>query len=161
MNKSYRLACTLAVTLITGLAAADVRLLSYQSAGTFSIVGTPGHGLSNDLATEMNEIGGPGEKTFNGDGTDLTIQKISGDGAVTFNRFKNIVIVQKTGKGELHVNDCKSVSVAKLEGSGAVYLACSSAQFIDSKSGEGDIYFRGQRPTIASMRGTGHVISLK
>jgi hypothetical protein len=156
-----RLACALAVTFFTGFALAEVKVLSYQSPGTFSIVGTPGHELSKDLATEMNEIGGPGEKTFNGDGTALTIQKISGDGNVTLNRFKNIVIIQKAGKGELRVNDCQSVSVAKLEGSGAVYLACSSAQFIDNKSGEGDIYFRGQRPPIPSMSGTGHVIALK
>ena len=112
------LAGALAVTLSVGFALADVKVLSYQSPGTFSIVGTPGHELSKDLATEMNEIGGPGEKTFNGDGTALTIQKISGDGNVTLNRFKNIVIIQKTGRGELHVNDCKSVSIAKLDGSG-------------------------------------------
>lgn len=161
MKITYQLAVMVAVIFITGLAVAEVSVLSYEKPGTYSIVGTPGHGLSKDLATEMNEIGGPGEKTFNGDATALTIQKISGDGNVTLNRFKSIVIIQKTGKGELHVNDCQSVSVAKLEGSGSVYLACSSAQFIDNKSGEGDIYFRGQHPTIASMGGTGHVISLK
>jgi hypothetical protein len=94
-----RLACALAVTFFTGFALAEVKVLSYQSPGAFSIVGRPGHELSKDLATEMNEIGGPGEKTFNGDGTALTIQKISGDGNVTLNRFKNIVIIQKTGKG--------------------------------------------------------------
>jgi hypothetical protein len=161
MNITARLACMLAITFSSGFAAADVKVLSYQSPGTFSIVGTPGHELSKDPATEMNEIGGSGEKTFNGDGTALTIQKISGDGNVMLNHFKNIVIIQKTGKGQLRVNDCKSVSVAKLDGSGAVYLACSSAQFIDNKSGDGDIYYRGQRPTIPSMSGTGHVIAMK
>ena len=161
MKITYRLAVMLAAIFMTGLAVAEVSVLSYQRPGTFSIVGTPGHGLSKDLATEINEIGGPGEKTFNGDGTALTIQKISGDGNVTLNRFKNIVIIQKTGRGELHVNNCKSVSVAKLDGSGAVYFACSSAQFVDNKRGEGDIYFRGQRPTISSMSGTGRVIALK
>ena len=161
MKGTYYLACALAVTFFVGFALAQVKVLSYQSPGTFSIFGTPGHGLSKDLATEMNEIGGPGEKIFNGDGTALTIQKISGDGNVTLNRFKNIVIIQKTGRGELHVNDCKSVSVSKIDGSGAVYFACSSAQFVDNKRGEGDIYFRGQRPTISSMSGTGRVIALK
>jgi hypothetical protein len=161
MKRTSRLACTFAVTLFTGFAVAEVKVLSYQSPGTFSIVGTPGHGLSNDLATEINEISGSGEKTFNGDGTALTIQKISSDGNVTLNRFKHIVILKKTGKGEMHVNDCQSVSIAKLEGSGAVYFACSSTQFIDNKSGEGDIYFRGLRPTISSMSGTGHVVALK
>jgi hypothetical protein len=151
----------LAVIFFTGLAVADVTALSYQSPGTFSIVGTPGHELSKDLATEMNEIGGVGDKTFNGDGTDLTIQKISGDGNVTLNRFKNLVIIQKTGKGQLHINDCRSVTISKLEGSGAAYLECSSTKFIDSKSGEADIYFRGQPPTIHAMGGTGHVIALK
>jgi hypothetical protein len=153
--------CTLAVTLFAGLTVAGVTVSSYKNPGTFSIVGTPGHGLSKDLATDMDEIGGAGEKTFNGDGTALTIQKITGDGDVTLNRFKNIVIVQKTGKGSLHVSDCQSVSVSKLEGSGAVYFACSSAQFIDEKSGDGDVYFRGQRPTISRMNGTGRVIAIK
>jgi hypothetical protein len=161
MKRTSLLAFALAVTALAGIAMAEVKVLSYQSPGTFSIVGTPGHGLNNNLATEINEIGGTGEKTFNGDGTDLTIQRISGDGNVTLNRFKNVVILQKTGKGELHVGGCQSVSVGKLDGSGAVYFACSSAQFVDNKRGDGNIYFRGQRPKVSSMSGAGQVIAWK